>query len=143
MPRIEKQVVVLRPPEEVFAALVDPARRAKWLTTMDERAPEGTLRVGSRVEARRRASATGSRYQFTVIALDPPRRLAMDVARNGAHVARNAFELEPASEGTRVRSVAEFELTGLQKMMTPVVSATMERDLETELASFKRHVESA
>lgn len=143
MVRVAREIVVAAPPEEVFAALVEPARRAKWLATMiEEPLPEGArIEVGTRIKGRRRHSTTGSRYEFTITALEPGRRLAMRVVRNGEPAGTATFELSPAAGGTLVRDAAEVELRGLQKVMAPLVQATMERDLAAELAALKRHVE--
>ena len=142
MPRLVKEIVVARAPEAVFACLVEPGHRRAWSRTFEEGPVEGGLRVGARIPAKRRGSTSGSRYELVVTALDPPRRFAVDVVRNGKPAGSGAFELEPAAGGTRVRNAAEFSLSGLQRMMEPVVAATMTKEMENELAALKRHAES-
>jgi uncharacterized protein YndB with AHSA1/START domain len=138
---IVKEATVAAPPELVFRALTDPAERAEWQSSFDEAPLEGPLVVGTRIRATRRGSTSGSTYELAVTGLDAPRRLAMDAYRNGHLVARTAFALAPAGAGTRVRSEAEVKLSGLQRMLAPVVNAEMEKRLDAELASLKRHVE--
>jgi uncharacterized protein YndB with AHSA1/START domain len=142
MPRVTRERVVRAPPERVFAALTDPRERVQWLASMAETPGDGPLRVGTRVEARRKALGSRSRYEMTVLALEPGRRLETAVRRNGEPVGKGGYELSPVAEGTRVRAWGEFELSGLQKMMTGVVSLGMEKELEADLAALQRHVEA-
>ena len=143
MPRVARERVVRASPERVYAALTDPRERARWLASMTETPGEGPMRVGTRVEARRTAPGSRSRYEMTVLALEPGRRIETAVKRNGEPVGKGGYDLSPAPEGTRVRAWAEFELHGLQRMMTGVVSLGAERELEADLAGLQRHVETA
>lgn len=138
--RVVKHTIVEAPAERVFRALVVPEERRSWVRTLIEEPHEGPLRLGDKVHAARRGSTSGSRYTLTVVALDPPRRLAMDVARNGQHVGRNTFEIEPVEGGTLVRGTAEVQLSGLQRMMTGMVVAAAEREMESELLALRRHL---
>lgn len=142
MPPIVKETVVAASPERVFAALTDPRERAAWSTTFEEKPLAGPMQAGSRIEAKRRGSTSGSRYEMTVTAFEPGRRLAMTLTRNGARVGGGAFELSPApGGGTRVRSVSTLELSGLQRMMEPMLAAAAAKEMEAELERLKRHVE--
>ena len=143
MPRVVRERVVRAPPERVYAALTDPQERVRWLASMAETPGEGPLRVGTRVEARRKAPGSRSRYEMTVLALEPSRRLETAVKRNGEPVGKGGYDLAPVPEGTRVRAWGEFELHGLQKMMTGVVALGMEKELDADLAALQRHVEGA
>lgn len=142
MPRVTRERVVRAPPERVFAALTDPRERALWVASMAETPGPGPLRVGARVEARRRAPGSRSQYEMTVTALEPGLRLETAVRRNGEPVGKGGYELSPAPEGTRVRAWAEFELHGLQRMMTGVVALGAEKELDADLAALQRHVET-
>lgn len=141
MPRVVRERVVRASPERVFVALTDPRERAQWVASMAETPAEGSLRVGTRVEARRRSPGSRSRYEMTVVALEPGRRLETAVRRNGEPVGKGGYELSPAPGGTLVRAWGEFELHGLQKMMTGVVALGMEKELDADLAGLQRHVE--
>lgn len=142
--RIVREIVIRADPAVVFRHLTEPAERAKWAATMIEEpmAPGERMEKGAKIRAKRKVSTTGGRYVLTVTAFDPAKKLGMHVERNGQPTAETAFELERVPEGTRVRSATEYELKGLQKMMSGVVQSTMEKDMAAELASLKRHVES-
>lgn len=142
MPPVTKETVIAAPPERVFEALTDPARRAAWATTFVEAPLAEPMRAGTRIRATRRGSTSGSRYELTVTAFEPGRRLGMAVARNGVRVGSGAFELFPAEGGTRVRSTSALELSGVQRLMEPMLAAAAAKEMEAELARLKRHVET-
>lgn len=140
MPRVTRETHVPAPPERVFQALVDPAERARWIASMREDPHEGALAVGTRITARRTSPASRSTYELRVTRLEPHRLLETHVKRNGADVGLAGYELHAADGGTHVRGYGEFELHGLQRMMTPVVASGMERELEQDLAALRRHL---
>lgn len=143
MPRIVREAIVRAAPERIFHLLADPTERAKWLVSMKESAIEGPLQVGTRIPARRSAVTSRSTYEIVVTRLDAPNAIETDVRRNGSHAGKGGYELAAVPEGTRVRAYGEFELTGLQRMMTPMVAAGMEREIDSDLASLKRAAEAA
>ena len=143
VPRLVREILVHAPPERVFAALVEPGQRARWIASMRLVDVGGArLAVGARVEGRRTAATSRSVYHMTVRRLEPARLLEMDVERNDAPAGKGGYELAPAPEGTRVRAFAEYELKGLQKLAGPLVAQGMEDELRVDLASLKRFVEA-
>lgn len=143
MTRLVRETLVRAPPETVWAALVEPNARQAWLASMAETPADAPLSVGTVVRGRRKAPGSRSSYESVVRVLDAPRRLEMDVRRNGAPAGRGGYELAADADGTRVRAFAEYELTGLQRMMGPVVAAGLQGELDADLAGLKRHVEKA
>lgn len=143
MPRVQREALVRAPLARVFHAVSDAAERRAWLASMAEEPIAGALGVGTRIPARRKAAGSRSRYEITITALDAPRHIASSVKRNGEPVGTGGYDLEAVGDGTRVRAWGEFELSGLQKMMTPVVAAGMEKELDADLAALKKHVESS
>lgn len=142
MPRIEREIVVAAAPDAVFHALVTPAERVRWMTTMEETPLATALEPGARISARRRDALSRSRYDLRVTALEAPRRIETEVRRNGSAAGRGGYHVFPHEDGARVVGFAEFELGGLQRVMTPLVSANLEKGLEADLMSLKRHVEA-
>lgn len=130
------------PPERVFQALTDPHQRARWVASMRESDAGAPFAVGSRVEGRRTAPTSRSIYHMTVRRLEAPRLLEMDIERNDAPAGRGGYELIPIVDGTRVRAFGEFELKGLQRLAAPMVAAGMEQEMQVDLASLKKFLES-
>lgn len=142
MPRVVREVAVRAAPDLVFSCLVDPKERAAWVQSMAETTSEPTLKVGSRVAGRRRAPGSSSRYEMTIVALEPGRRIEAEVRRNGDLVGRAGQEVLPDGSGARVRAFGEVRLTGLQRVAAPLVTAGLEKEIEADLASLKRHAEA-
>lgn len=140
--RIVKETTVKAPPEKVWDALVDPTQRARWIASMKESGSGAPLALGSKVQGRRTAPTSHSRYELTVRRLDPPRLLEMDIVRNGDPAGLAGYELHAAPDGTRVRAYAEAHLKGLQKLAAPIVSKGMEDELVVDLASLKKFMEA-
>lgn len=137
MTRVVRQVVVPRPPDEVFRLLVDPDARRQWVLNFEEQ-PTGPLAVGARIPARRRDASSTSRYEFVVTALEPGRRLAMDAYRNGERVMSGAFETLPHAEGTLLRSEQSLQVRGLLRMAALAMLPKVEAEMDRELASLRR-----
>ena len=142
MTRVHRDIVVNAPPERVFAALTDPAQRARWVASMRERGSPGAIAVGTVVEGHRTAPGSRSTYRMTVRRLEAPRALEMEVERNGDRVGRAGYELIGVPEGTKVRGWGEVELKGLQKLAAPMVAKGMEDELTVDLAGLKKHCEA-
>ena len=137
MTRVVREVVVPRPPDEVFRLLVDPEARRRWVLNFEEE-PVGALAVGTRIPARRRDPGSRSRYEFVVTALEPGRRLAMDVVRNGDLTMRGQFEVRPHPEGALVRSEQVLQVRGLLRVAALAVLPKVEAEMDRELASLRR-----
>lgn len=137
MTRVVREVVVPRPPGDVYRLLVDPDARRRWVLNFEE-SPVAALAVGTRIPARRRDAASRSRYEFVVTALDPGRRLAMDAYRNGDLAMRGAFTVEPHPEGALVRSEQTLEARGLLRVAALAMLPRVEAEMERELASLRR-----
>lgn len=139
---VKRDITIKKPASVVYALLTHPAERAKWQSSFEEEALPGPLAVGSRIKAKRRGSTSGSTYEFLVTGLVPDQRLAMDALRNGQRVAATTFGLDAHGDSTRVRSEAEVKLSGLQRMLAPLVTSELEKRMEAELAALKKHAET-
>lgn len=142
MTRVTRETTIRAAPDLVFRHLTDPAERAQWLTSMTESPTDPTLRVGSKVPARRKDPSSTSKYEMTVTKLENARKIETSIKRNGSSAGSAGYDLAPAADGTRVVAFAEFELPFLARMMAPVVEANLRKELDLDLASLKKHVES-
>lgn len=142
MTRVTRETLIHKPASLVYSLLTHPAERAKWQSSFEEEAFAGSLVVGSRIKAKRRGSTSGSTYEFLVTALTPDKRLGMDALRNGQLVAATAFILDAQGDSTHVRSEAEVKLTGLQRVLAPLVTSEMDKRMVAELAALKKFAEA-
>jgi carbon monoxide dehydrogenase subunit G len=102
MPVVEETVVIARPPEEVFAFIVEPDNLPVWDASIVEAQQEGTGPYGMGTRTKGSSKIMGRRFDWTseVVEFDPPRRC---VNRSvGGNLDFTITEmLEPAEEGTR------------------------------------------
>jgi hypothetical protein len=56
---------------------------------------------------------------------------------------RARYSVEPAGAGTRLTASGEAEVTGLYKLLTPVLVRTLERHSQDDLVNLKRLLEAA
>jgi uncharacterized membrane protein len=141
MPRAEHTIIVDRPANELFAFLANAENDPKWRP--------GVLDI-SRVAG----SGVGTRYRqgvkgpfgrripadIEITELDPNELIAFR-ALEGPVRPTGRYELAPADRGTRVRFVLEAEITGVKKLMAPMVQKQMTREVGN-LERLKRVLES-
>jgi uncharacterized protein YndB with AHSA1/START domain len=122
--RIHEEFSVARPPDEVFAFMVEPANLARWQTVKTFVTPldDGPPRLGYRV---REGTKVGPREWEQVVeftAFEPGRVFGVRVIEGPASSGRWTFE--PDGGATRVRFEAEF---GAPRMLAPVIRPVMAR----------------
>jgi uncharacterized protein YndB with AHSA1/START domain len=131
MPHAEHTVTVSRPQQEVFDYLADGTHNREWRAGVLEiertSADPGTGATYRQVMAGPGGRRIDGDYRVTVF--DPPRRLEFQVTAGPARPA-GAFELsENADQSTRVRFALELNPPGLMKLMSPMISRTMRREV--------------
>jgi len=140
MPSASNEVVIERPCEEVFAFLADPANDPRWRS--------GVLDIqhvsGSGVGARYAQSVKGPGGRripadIEITALAPGESIAFQTVA-GPVRPRGRYTLSAADSGTRVRFELEAEVTGLKRLMAPMVQRTMEHEVG-QLDQLKRVME--
>jgi carbon monoxide dehydrogenase subunit G len=130
--RIEHEVEIARPVEEVFAYLSDPANLPAWQSgVVDVQKEDGRhFREVRRILGREVAS------DVEVTTLDPPRRFDLAV-RSGPLTVAISHTLEAAGDGTRLRVAGEAN-AGL---MGPFVGRKMEKQVQHDFANLKALLE--
>lgn len=127
--RISETFVAPAPPEVVFDYMTDPANLASWQTTktLVEPLTDGPTRLGSRV--RERTKPPGARefeqiVEFTEF--DRPRRFHVHIVE-GPYPIDGTWSLEPHAAGTQVTFVAEGELIGWMRYVSPLAGRAIAR----------------
>lgn len=136
--RISETFVAAAPPEVVFDYMTDPANLARWQTskTLVEPLTEGPMRLGTRV--RERTKPPGARefeqiVEFT--AFDRPRRFHVHVVE-GPYPIDGTWSLQPHQAGTQVTFVAEGELRGWLRYVSPLA----QRAIARQFAEYHRNL---
>lgn len=144
MPHAEHTITVSRPAREVFDYLADGTHNREWRA--------GVLQIertsadnGEGATYRQVLAGPGGRRidgDYRVTAFDPPRRLEFQVIAGPARPA-GAFELtENPDHSTRVRFVLDLKPAGLMKLMTPMITRQMRREV-AQLDTLKTIIERA
>jgi carbon monoxide dehydrogenase subunit G len=139
--RIEHSLEISRPPEEVFALLVDLDRLPDWQSSAIEAHSDGPLELGSLVHEKRRFLGRELADELEVIAFNPPRRLTL---RSQAGPVRLTIdhELEPNGGGTRLIVVASGKPGGMMKFAGPMIERTAREEIRSDFARLKELLET-
>jgi carbon monoxide dehydrogenase subunit G len=146
MPRVAEEIVIERPPEDVFAFVTTPENDLQWVSTAVERAREGDgpIQVGSRIRAVDKF--LGRRIDSTLEVTEHVPNSRSAVRLEGPIKAVGTYELEPAGTGTRFRWTmdAEAGLGGLYlgRITDRLVTFFFRRSLRSDLRRLKSVLES-
>lgn len=123
MVRIEGEIVINRPVEEVFDFVADERNEPRYNRKMRraEKISEGPIGLGTRFRAEvvRTGRAVPMTIEFT--GYDRPRRLASSTRMSSMDI-QYTLTFEPVPEGTRMRWSGDVEPRGILKLMSPVVT---------------------
>jgi uncharacterized membrane protein len=141
--RIESQITVDRPPEEVFEAMTAIGNTPRWSAAAEREwwvtdPPHGVGSVRHQV-----GTAMGRRFETdaTLTAWEPPRVAALRITADVGEIAIT-FRFEPMGAGTRVTVTADLRVRGAARFAAPMLARTYAEQWEADLRTFKRMVES-
>ena len=149
MAPIVAEIIVLRPPEEVFLFLADGEALPRWLPDFDEveqlhpRGPIGRGTTYRYVLTRSRARST---WSWTVV--EPYTRLAWKgasvrtIAPFNTMRPSGSYELAPVEGGTRVRATIVTEYRGLMRLVSGLADRNAAETWQANLERLKQIVES-
>ena len=142
MPRFEQEVVIDRPPADVFAYLTDLAHLPEWQGSVQEIVPDedGPLEEGACFTEVRRVAGKRIESRLEVGALAPGRELTLRVV-SGPVPGTVRHLLEPAGDGTRLRVVGELAGGGLRGLAGPLLERAARREAEADLGRLKQVLE--
>jgi uncharacterized protein YndB with AHSA1/START domain len=143
MAHAEGSVKINAPLEKVYAFVADGTQNQKWRpSVMDIALASGqpgtvgaTYKQGLKGPGGRRMDG-----DYTITDYVPNKSLSFQVIAGPAHP-RGRFELEPEEGGTRLKFELDLETKGVQKLLDPVIAATMRKEVEA-LGNLKRYLES-
>jgi len=142
--RLEQTFTVAKPPEEVFAYMVDPATLADWQTSKVEVLPltDGPPRLGYRVKERTKAGGRTFDQVVEFTEFVPGEALTVHIVEGSVPV-DGRWTFEPDGDGgSRVRFVAEGPLPGAMRLLQPLVRRGMDRAFRGYHENLRRNVEA-
>ena len=143
MIRIDREIVVARPPDAVFDYLADVERFPQWQPAIEraEQLTPGPLAAGTQLRLVVRGPTGPTEVLGEVVTVDRPSLLAVHTLGGPAAVEASCT-LTPEGDGTRVAFGATIELKGLLRFAEGAARGMIERELPKALADLVRRIES-
>jgi uncharacterized protein YndB with AHSA1/START domain len=113
--KLEREIEIQAPREDVYAVLSDPNCLAEWVTIQDEleEAPDGDLKAGDTLRQRMKVAGTKFRLSWTVMEADRPNRIVWEGKGPMGSKARAVYELHENGDGkTRFTYLNEYAMPG-------------------------------
>ena len=142
MPRFEHEIVVARPPADVFAYLADLRNLPTWQSSLVEVRPHDDSADGTGSRFTEVRSVAGRRIESTaeVAAYEPERELTLRVV-SGPFPATVRHLLAPAPEGTRLRVEFEVQVKGMLAFAGGMIERQARRQAERDLEQLRQALE--
>lgn len=142
--RIERTVVIDRPPEHVWGFIADARNDPQWCekvesveqTSGDGPGPTATYRVRHRPKPFKPATALA----VEVVGFEPPRRLGLREEDEDA-VFNVVYELEPHADGARLSQIDDIEWK-ISRLLAPIARVMVRRHLGRQFATLKTLLEA-
>ena len=144
MAKIEAEMTIARPADEVWAVAADTLRHPRWMTVESAEALKGDgSHEGDRGRERARMGPMKFESEFTVSEAVPGRRITWRVDSGPPYDGRFFLELTPIDASTsRARYGAELRMKGLMRLLAPFMGGEAKSEIANELAKLKAVVES-
>jgi uncharacterized protein YndB with AHSA1/START domain len=140
MVRIEGEIVIDRPVEEVFDVVADERNEPRFnpRIRLVEQISDGPIGVGTRFRAETVSMGRPVEMVIEYTGYERPRRLASTTHMSSMDI-QYTLTFEPVPEGTRMRWSGELEPRGIFKLMSPMV-AGMGRRQEQRIWTALKHL---
>ncbi len=115
-------VRIEKPPEAVWALLTDWPRAPEWMAGIDSLEVRGPTEAGSSVVFR----ARGKERTSELTSVEPGAALTL-VSEQGPVRAAYTYSCAPDGSGTRLRLVADCEISGPLKLLGPLLRFAVRR----------------
>ena len=141
--RIEGDIVIKRPVEEVFDFCADERNEPRYNPRMThaEQTSSGPIGPGSQFHAEMRTMGRKMVMTIEWTAYERPRRLESWTCLSGMDI-RGDLRFDPIAEGTRMRWAWDLESHGGLKLIGPMIILMGRRQERTIWASLKRFLEA-
>jgi acetyl-CoA C-acetyltransferase len=143
--RVERDIEIAAPPEEVYDLIADPGRLGEWVTIhqyVDGKTP-AELVEGARMTQCLKLAGRSFKVKWTVVESDRPRLLAWEGRGPLRSKAKVLNTLTPTDTGTHFSYVNEYSLPGgpLGNMAGPVVRRVTTGEVDSTLQKLKELLE--
>lgn len=141
--RVERTIMIARPPADVFRYVADVRNDPTWHTdVLEVRSSSDVVGVGTVFDVKVKPSMGVSEGTMTVSRFEPG-ELVEFRGRMGRMEPTVTNICEPDKEGTRVTRRVEIEPPGMMRAMTPLMKRMIGKSNEGFLANLKRLLEAS
>jgi carbon monoxide dehydrogenase subunit G len=135
--RLERTIVIERPPAEVFAFVADPRNLPVWQpSVLEVRVPDGPVRLGSVFAEKRHLGPFHATATVEVTGLEPKRSFNLR-ATGGPIPVDIDHTFEDVGGSTRLTIAAEGRPRGPMRFAAATIARTVEHAVEGDLARLK------
>lgn len=143
MIKLDEEIVVNRPVEEVFTFLTTLENLPKWQSALSSHViTQGPVGVGTRFEESFKMMGRTVDVVCEITAYERPRKLGWKSTSSKMIGFESLFHFDPANSGTRVRFEGGSTLKGLWRLLEPLAGEEFRRELKAELEKMKKVVEA-
>jgi carbon monoxide dehydrogenase subunit G len=144
MTTITQSVTIDRPVEAVWDFIGDFENTTRWSRGVLEarQTSDGPLGVGSTLQTVVTAFGRRRTADYLVTEYEPNHGFAFEVT-SGPMTSRARYSVEPAGAGTRLTASGEAEVTGLYRLLAPILVRTLKRHSQDDLTNVKRILEAS
>jgi len=143
MARIEINLVINRPAEEVFAFVSNSENLPRWRSTSLEVKKTSTGPLGMGTTFKGRFTFLGRQFDGNVVVTAyEPNRVYMSKIAEGPFPLETGYSLEPIENGTHVTFVVDGAPGGFFKLAEPLIVSMAKRAYEADLHNLKEMLEA-
>jgi uncharacterized membrane protein len=143
--KVEREVEIAAPAEQVYEVVMDPARLEEWVTIHHhlEEAPDGKLRKGSKMTQCLKLAGRKFKVRWEVIENEPCERVVWEGAGPVHSHARVEYGFQDNTDRCRFSYMNQYDLPGgvLGRLAGRTVSRITGRELDGSLQRLKELVE--
>ena len=142
MPSGSVSIDVAATPEAAFAVVADMTQAPRWVPDLVSvtKVTDGPVAVGTRYTEVVQMGDKQGDGELWVTVHEPPRVYAHDGQGGPARFSAR-FTIEPAGDGCRVVHDYEVKLTGMARLMAPLMSKWVEKNSRAAMDNLKRLIE--
>ena len=136
------EILVSRPPPEVFAFIEDARNRPRWDDSVVSEELTSPEPIGVGTTVRTRLNSMGREYLYTweVTEHEPPRRMTIE-STSGPFETTLAYDLRAQDQGTRMRFSVTGSPTGMLRLLQPLIARNTQKNLDRGFARLKQVLE--
>ena len=143
MARIEGDIVIKRPVDEVFDFVADERNEPRYNPRMlrAEKVSDGPIGAGTKFRAETATTRGSAEMTIEITRYERPSRLESSTRLSNMDI-KGALTFDPVPEGTRMRWVWDVRAHGVLTLMGPLISRMGERQERTIWTNLKRVLEA-